>query len=172
MLVKCYGYSTFDTKPLYLGKNLWNMKISQLRSSFLFFFNLVVFAYSLFLEYTSLVQMLRISKRYLASSGKKSTRLTYLPQLLRITLRKTKVSRFYGTSQRAPMAHRQWSQEQYGFSFYKFTFVARLYKLNPTLVLTSPLFSFMALPDTFIFNSSFFNFFKLVTSRNALIPLG
>lgn len=63
------------------------------------------------------------------------------------------------------MAHRQWSQEQYGFKFYKLN-VFIYFDVKPLVVsLNSDEGSNKLLglntPPGFLFNSSVFNFFKL-----------
>ena len=162
MFIKYYGYSTFDTLPLTINKHVWNEKTSLLRSSFLFFSSLILFVYTLFIYNITLKQKFNLSYTW----KKKIDSVLWLQsQPITITLKKTKVNKFYTTVQRAPIAHRQWSQEQYGFSFFKFLFKADVPCKSLMFLISQTPPSMIYPPQTSLFNSSFLNFYKLVVLR-------
>lgn len=89
---------------------------SRLRLAFFFIFNFLLLIFGLF--------FLDAGLKFLARWP--SSRLFSLPPTpkdflgVRVRLVCSRRVRFFCTSQRAPMAHRQWSQEQYKFSFFRF----------------------------------------------------
>jgi hypothetical protein len=162
MKLNLYGYANYNFKRN-VFKHIWNCTKSRLFITHLFLFSLLTFIYVLFIEHNTPLKFLYLKRKtYIPGSLQRSN-------LLKVTLRKRLVRRKWKTVQRAPMAHRQWSQEQYEFVFYTynvFTYInlSKIYLINPSTLDHSLLFQLNHLPG-FLFNSSALNFFKVFYSH-------
>lgn len=111
--------------PPNLLTNLRTSKVSlnyQTTRRFIFLLFLTTFltAATLF-KSLNLVYRLGLGEKFLASINAK------------------RVNFFLGSGQKAPMAHRQYSQNQYGIFYYKITTSFRLVKFSPNYLIGQPL---------------------------------
>lgn len=135
----------------------------RLRAGFFFLFNFFILVFAFYLFYTPLHSFRRwnssklLNKKYNAKVSLRTFSSVYL------TIRS--VNTFYKTVQRAPMAHRQWSQEQYRFKFFRFRLVAKL-PLLPTLLINSNHTAFFnEMFSALAFRSSLISFYRLLFTR-------
>nr|YP_011027854.1 ribosomal protein S10 [Euplotes cristatus]UPM52064.1 ribosomal protein S10 [Euplotes cristatus] len=115
MLLIGSAYSSFSIN-LRPRRAVLGYAASRIRLAFFFIFNFLLLIFGFFF----------IDGGPKAMSCWPSSRLFSLPTAprrflgIRVKLTCSRRVRFFRTLQRGPMAHRQWSQEQYKFSFFRF----------------------------------------------------
>nr|YP_011027890.1 ribosomal protein S10 [Euplotes vannus]UPM52100.1 ribosomal protein S10 [Euplotes vannus] len=141
-----------------------NYALYRLRSGFFFLFNFFILIFSFYLLHAPLCsfrrwQSSRLLNKLYSESVSTSAFIT-------VSLDVRPFSKFYKTVQRAPMAHRQWSQEQYKFKFFKFRLLANLPLDFIALVGTDyPVFLNEVFP-ALVFRSSLVSFYRLLLIRS------
>lgn len=163
MILVINGNSNFNLKSIYTKK----ITPSKLHSSIFYYYSLLVLIFIYYIFLTGRLNPQLTSKRF--RFAKQFDRNTNF--LVKIYFFKKKKTKFFKTIQRAPMAHRQWSQEQYEFRYYSYTIKIkqmdhpyREFLSNNVLLKNNPFSGFKHQPE-FLFNTSLLNFNNLTFRR-------
>ena len=131
LFLDCYARSSFS---LFLRprSDIFGYAPSRIRISFFFLFNFFLLVFGFFLLNADLYFFRNWATSRLSRgvSFYKNTITTRLVCFRRV--------RFFKTIQRGPMAHRQWSQEQYRFSFFTFFLRVAFPAIRPRLLVSVP----------------------------------
>ena len=161
MILKLNGNSNFDLSWV----NTEPRPTLKLRAGFFFYYSLLILIFVYFLFFSGKAHKYFKPNWYVKKFEKnKNSKNFYIK--IHFTRRNNTI--FFKTLQRAPMAHRQWSQEQYELRFYSYKLEVKqkiqlnrpAVNINKTTNKSLPLF-FKPTPK-FLFNTSLINFNNLL----------
>lgn len=165
MILKINGNSNFNLRHTHVD----NFSTRKMHVSFFFYYSLLVLVYIYFIFFSGQPHMYFLSRRLDSVFNKLNL---YGDFFFKIKFIKRRKILFFKTLQRAPMAHRQWSQEQYEFRYYTYTLeIVQKTKIN-RIPLNSKLFENKNLPlfirstPKFLFNTSLISFNSLIFTRH------
>ncbi len=159
MRIVCKYSSPFNLINPPKFKNTWAITSVRMEASFLFFFNFIALSFATLINSVTCKELaaLRLNR--------------FKHDTPRFALTCTKVTSFFKTIQRGPMAHRQWSQEQLTRISFDYTLTFEL-PTEPTLLSEAPAVLISALqPANLNFGSSFMSVSRHQTSRTLLTPI-
>ena len=137
---------------------------SRVRAGFFFLFNFFLLIFGLFTLNSGLYTFRSWSTSRLYSGPVRGAGSS-----MRVRLVCQRRVKFFKTVQRGPMAHRQWSQEQYRFVFFRFVVSVAVPDLRPALLVSRGseglLTPQLLAPELLAYRSTLVSFYRLLYGR-------
>ena len=138
----------------------------RLRSGFFFLFNFLILVFALLTVFApfrilTLYPLKRLTSFY----------SPYNIRPLKILVSFRRRVRFFKTVQRGPMAHRQWSQEQFRFFYYTSSVFVSLDTPPTALTDNSVAFFFSSIPYFFSYHTTLVSFFRVLFRRSFFLRI-